>query len=258
MIDHLSFSQINMYSRCGIQYYWRYVEGKKIPPRSATVLGDAFHIAQERNYKQKLDTKRDLSLEEVISFFVDTWKARSTEIAWQKNEIQKYGSPKRAVGILQDEGISLVNTYYNMRAVNIQPVAVEDEIIISFLNDYPPVKGYIDLIDEQAIRETKTVSRTPTQEVVDKSLQLTIYAIGYKLKYGEERSLVADYIVRKKNPEVVSFITKRTQDYIDRFLSRFARVVEGIQKGVFIPAPTDHWVCSPKWCGYWDICKERG
>ena len=27
-----------------------------------------------------------------------------------------------------------------------------------------------------------------------------------------------------------------------------------IDKEVFLPAPEDSWVCSRKWCGYYDTC----
>ena len=52
---HLSDSALNMLYRCGQQFYYRYVEGKKIPPGIAAVIGRATHGSVHLDLQNKID-----------------------------------------------------------------------------------------------------------------------------------------------------------------------------------------------------------
>jgi hypothetical protein len=41
--------------------------------------------------------------------------------------------------------------------------------------------------------------------------------------------------------------------YLDRIIKGF---VLGVSKGVFLPAQPDSWVCSEKWCEYYQECRK--
>ena len=60
---YLSVSQVNMYLRCPLQYMFRYIEGLKLPPKSAMTLGKSIHFGIEGNYRQKIDSHKDLPKE---------------------------------------------------------------------------------------------------------------------------------------------------------------------------------------------------
>jgi CRISPR/Cas system-associated exonuclease Cas4 (RecB family) len=269
----LSFSQINMYSRCGIQYYFRYVEGIIVPPASALILGKAFHKAQEEEYKHKLETKQDMPISIVTDLFAEEVERDFSQDVLLKDEEKTIGKTQVRDRI-KDNGINMLTEYYYSVAVNTMPEAVEKEFTIT--EDFPllmdsntglivelpaPVKGYIDLItDKNEVIDTKTSSKTPTKDTAEKSQQLTIYALGYKEIYGTlPEKLRLDCIIQpgKKSPSrVVTLETTRNIEQIERLARRIARVAQGIKAGVFIPPDQGSWACS--YCGYRDIeiCKE--
>ena len=57
--EHYSASQISTYLRCPMVYFYRYIKGLKRPATGHLHLGTAFHYAQEINYKQKIDSRKD-------------------------------------------------------------------------------------------------------------------------------------------------------------------------------------------------------
>jgi len=254
---YLSFSQINMYSRCGIQYYFRYVEGIKIPPKSALVLGSAFHKAQEAEYKNKIVTSEDLPIDEVLDVLSDNIeRAFSEEVLLDEEEQSKGKEVVKAT--IKDNSTYMMKEYYEVVAKNTTPVAVEEQFILTDM--IVPIVGYIDLITSEGIVvDTKTASRTPASDEADKSQQLTIYALGHLKYYGHFPSkLRLDYVVKPKNnkSQIVSLETTRSNEQIARLERRIRRVVDGINKGVFIPPDQGSWACQ--YCGYRDmgICNE--
>ena len=60
---HISVSALEMHQRCPKQYEFRYVEGMKIPPGIALIRGKAFHSGVAHNYKQKIESAKDLPLD---------------------------------------------------------------------------------------------------------------------------------------------------------------------------------------------------
>ena len=70
---HLSVTQLRMYLRCPLQYYFRYICGLKIPPTGDITLGRTVHAALEENYRQKVETHRDLPLDQVYDILSERW-----------------------------------------------------------------------------------------------------------------------------------------------------------------------------------------
>src|SRR5437879_7335485 len=70
----LSATRISMYLRCARQYYFRYIEGLKVPPSSAMKLSGVGHSVIEHNYRQKVATLKDLPLDEMTDRYATEWK----------------------------------------------------------------------------------------------------------------------------------------------------------------------------------------
>lgn len=51
---HLSVSQISMYLRCSLQYWFRYIQGIKAPPNLKLTVGKAGHEGLEFENRQKV------------------------------------------------------------------------------------------------------------------------------------------------------------------------------------------------------------
>ncbi|MEW6009629.1 MAG: PD-(D/E)XK nuclease family protein [Candidatus Omnitrophota bacterium] len=247
---YLSFQQINMYLRCGLQYYLRYVEGIKIPPKAIISLGQSFHQTTRFNYTDKIKTGQDKALSELTDYFVEDFFNRKSQTIWQEDE-----KPDDFI----KEGVSLITLAREQRFPEVQPKEVEHEFIIPFENVDYSLMGFIDLIDQYGIiRDNKTSSKSYTEEQVKTDMQLTCYAYANNVNNPQLTQRVGfDIFVKTKTPKIqVLEGTRSYQDY-KRFLTIVGIVADGIFKNVFLPASLGHWACSPDWCGYWDRCHQE-
>jgi putative RecB family exonuclease len=224
-------------------------------PGSALLLGKSWHEALETNYTQKITTKVDLPIEEMKDAFSDSFDRMS-------NDDDYIFDPSMPESKLKDQGIGLTEIHHKEIAPTINPVSVEEKFDISLGDDFPfTLLGFIDLIDEkdsgEYIVDNKSLGKKPSQSDMDKNIQLTAYALAYRMTRGKEESgLRFDCAIKNKNPQVFQIETKRTTSEIEWFLSELVgNVAGGIKSGIFFPNPTG-WHCSEKWCGYWGMCKK--
>lgn len=267
----ISFQKINMYSRCGLQYYFRYIKGIKIPPTTAVVQGRACHKAAEEFYKRKLEEKENPPLEFMLEAFSDELDRLFAEEEVLFSEEEKHAGEKKIRGTLKDDGVSMLRVYHRDRAVSVDPFLVEayfevplGEAAAKAIPDYDgglddvSLIGYVDLADlNGVIFDLKTRKSPPKKFDAESSQQLTAYALGYKTVMGMlPEKVVLDCLVGNRTPKLVSLASFRTEEDLERLLKRIARIVDGIRKGVFIPPDQSHWAC--RYCGYRDfgICKE--
>ena len=258
-MDHISYSQLNMFLRCGEQYRRRYVEGKIIPPSAALVRGKSCHKAEQINFRQKIETKIDLAVDDVKDAFATDWDENAYSIAWTEKELDG-DSPKKAAGRFKDQGIALVEIFHIEQAPLARPVSIEDEFSVNFDGGYPPLIGYMDRIDEgRIIAEEKFVSKSPVANEILKDVQLTCYDMAYRSKHGHKpNELWKQWAVATKTPKtILQKALPRDDDTIHRFLWRLEAFLSALEKGIFLPAPNGHWCCSEAWCGYWHDCKYR-
>lgn len=258
-LDHLSFTQLNMILRCGEQYQRRYVKGEILPPSGSQVRGRSAHKAEEINFKQKIETATDLPVEAVKDFFSDEWEKNKYGIVWTEEELNG-DSPSKKEGEYKDTGISLVEVYHNELAPSAIPVAVEDKFTVHFEGGYPDLMGIIDRIDEgDQIADLKFMSKSPSAGDAEKDVQLVAYDLGFRQTRNRKPTLLRkEYAISTKTPKtMIQEIPAHEDARIDRLIFSLERAIEAIQKGVFLPAAIGSWVCSPRWCGYYQTCKVR-
>jgi putative RecB family exonuclease len=247
-MDHISPTQINMFLRCPAQYQFRYIDGLILPPKAAFLRGRAVHKGQEVNYRQKIETKQDLPVADVLDAVSTEFDVQAPETEW---------APDENPGKVKDETISLAGLYHQEIAPTVQPAFVEEEVFVEIGPDLN-LKGFIDVVQEGGIiRDTKTTARTPSADAVEKNLQLSAYSLAYRSLLGvPEAGLRLDYLVNTKTPKVVTLEGKRTDADIKRFAAIAERISKAIQTGVFYPNQ-DNFLCSKDNCGYWDLCHKK-
>ncbi len=191
---HLSVTQLKMYLRCPLQYYLRYVCGLKIPPTGDLILGRTVHSTLEENYRQKIQSHQDLPLQQFHDIFSQRWDQEAQLTLFEDGE---------KPGQLKDEGVRLLDPYHRDVAPGVQPVKVEREFLLDTGATELPLKGYIDLIDDQgAIIDHKTTKRSFPADAAAKDLQLTAYAFAYRALYGQNENRLRLYgLVRTKQPK---------------------------------------------------------
>lgn len=242
ILDHVSHSQVEMWQRCPKSWYYRYVEGLKVPPSGALIEGGCYHETLERNFKAKIYSQEDLPLEECLDTFSVVWDARllgEEFIDWESKN----------PGHLKDEGIGLVKEYMLSTSPSVQPAKVEEPHV----SEIGGVK-FICVIDLEevslAVIDHKTSGRRYTQDDVDKSLQAGAAA------FVLDRGIVFynHVAVKTKTPSIQIVKTYRTHSDIDWYVDMVVGVTQQMKSGIAPPRPTGYW-CSERFCGYYSRCR---
>jgi RecB family exonuclease len=246
---HLSHSQISMLLRCPRQYCYRYIEGIRVPPGAALLLGTSYHAALEHNFKQKVQTGEDLGVDVILDAYESAWtkKLANEEIDWQGE------SPSET----KDMGARLVDVYMQNAAPFVMPVEVERKFSVHLpgLDGYT-LDGIIDLIDDKGvIIDHKTASKSKTQTDADNDLQPYAYAAAQMEDPAiDEVPFQYQVAVKKKKPDVQLVDTVRNRQQVGWYLQLCSDVVRQIKAAIF-PCNPCGWHCDPKWCGYYEMCK---
>ncbi len=251
-MDHFSFSQFNMFLKCGEQYRRRYVEKEIIPPGIALVRGSATHTGIEVNHRQKKETRQDLEKNHIIDIAVDEFDKKINRDGIATNGDRPV---KDIIGEGRDQTAALAGVYAEQVAPSIQPVMVEEKITID-IPGLKPIYAVLDCLDENHnIREFKTAGKSKPQSEADNNLQFSIYGIAVKEKTGRmPENMYMDVLISTKEPKYQRLETHRAEDSYLHVIRLAAQVQRAIEKGVFLPAMPGSWWCSDKWCGYWKNC----
>jgi len=242
VLDHVSHSQINMWLRCPKSWEYRYVKGLKIPPSGALVEGGCYHKALEVNFKQKITTQADLPIPDCLDAFSDAWNTRVSD-----EEFVDWGN--RSSGFYKDEGMSLVGEYMSSTSPSVQPLKVEE----AALGEVAGVKFicFPDMVDvKKIVIDHKTSSRAYNQDEVDKDLQASAEAFALGRPIAFENHVA----VKAKIPRIQIVRSYRLRADIEWWEDLAVQVVTHMKTGVAPPNPNG-WHCSPKFCGFWEICR---
>lgn len=252
---HISATQLEMFWRCGEQYRRRYVEGERIPPAVAMLVGTALHKGAECNFSQKIESHRDLPASEIIEAAVAGFEA-AQEGGFALSEEEASRGAKTVLGLAKDQAAALAKCHAAEQAPDYQPVAVEHCSRILFPQASHDLVAITDLRDDQGrVTDFKTAARKMPSAAADESTQLTIYAAAYQIETGDPPAEVRlDVVTKTKTPARQLLRSNRTRADFQALVNRVNATLETIQAGKFPPASPGGWQCSPKWCGYWATC----
>ena len=253
---HWSYSAINQYLRCPLQFYFERVLGLPQPTVSSNlVLGSAVHRTLEA-YHRNLMQGRTVGIADLELVYRDAWECREKE-----TEITYRNGDSRDETVQQ--GISLVGLYVSEPPpTNI--VAVEQQMIVP-LHDCrgqyleTPLVAVIDLLtrtdDGLKVIEFKTSGRAYGGFEAESSLQPTCYVNAVQEMYGEPASVEFTVLVKTKTPKV----QRITADRSDEDLSRLGELVQTVERAVsakvFYPIESP-MNCST--CPYREPCRQWG
>lgn len=247
MLTHVSHSQISMWIRCPRQWEYRYQKGVKLVPSGPLVEGGCYHDTLEFNFKQKIETKTDYSVDDWMDIFSTFWDKRlaEEEVGWEDNKPDD----------LKEEGIRLVREYALNVAPTIQPVKVEE----TYYSDVAGVTFIcrIDLeTDTGLIIDHKTSARKYSQIDVDYDIQASAEAFVLNRPIMFENHVA----VKTARPLIQIVGSARTIEDINWWFGMASRVVLQMKTGVAPPKSIDAfgkagWWCSRKFCDNFDDCR---
>jgi putative RecB family exonuclease len=250
MIEHLSASQVNLYTQCSLKYKFQYIDRIPKPFKSSGLaFGSVLHSTLDFFHKEKIKG-RNVTLDKVLKIFEVDWFSQRVD-----NEIRYKNGENETQLMLQ--GKQMVTKHFH--SYEGRPVASETPFSLPLIEPVtgeilgPTLNGIIDLIEpDDVVIEFKTAAKTMDEQSAEDSVQLTCYAYAYRMLFRKEPKMLKILnFVKNKNPKIVPIETKRDTRDFQRLFHLAQEVLRGIYSGIFIPESS--FMCKD--CEYGDLCK---
>jgi hypothetical protein len=253
---HISPSQIDMYLRCGEQWRRRYLCGEVIPPGIALIKGSAVHKAAEVNFEQKIASRTDLPLTQLCEAAAEHVDATIRKDGLFLTPEEETIGAQKVIGQIKDSAVTMTGAFVRGIAPRIQPAMVEKFITIPIPNCSHDLLGRLDIATEgDEVVDLKTSSRKKTQEDIDRSDQLTFYDAAFEYETGRPcKGLSLEVVIETKIPTTQTLRSTRGPKDRGILVAKINTILAGVKAGVFLPAASGAWCCSPRFCGYWHTC----
>jgi len=247
-------STLSTISRCGMQAYYRYIEGIRSAPGIAALAGTATHKAVERNLRAKIETGQLLPLEDV--------RGAAAEAARDGFEQEVLLTPEEAtvgrenlMGQTIDRVVKLAELHATQAAPRIQPTAVEQVFRLE-TGGRIALEGTVDVVEASkgTLRDTKTTGKAYAPDAAANSVQKDFYALMAQQHGLAIKDFKLDVLVQSGKKTAYQEVSSPTPTDHEPLLRRIDAAVRVFDSGAFMPADPNDWCCNPKWCGYWSKC----
>ncbi len=235
----LSFTRIDTFQRCALQFRYQYVDRLPQRPAPALSFGTSLHAVLEWLHARKVP---DLPpLDEALAVLYDVWDTSGYADVDTSVQMRDY---ERARDVLASYHARLARE--GMRT----PVATEAWFELPFADDVIVV-GSIDRVDAHPdgslhVVDYKTSKKARTRAQVAGSLQLGIYALATEHLFGSlPRTVALDFVV----PDLVVRVDR---DELD--LGAIPDIVAGTAAAIRAgeSAPNPNRLCD--WCDFRALC----
>lgn len=255
--EHLSYTQIKLWLKCQRQHWYRYGLGIKEPPSGAMVLGSAVHAALEHQGRHKAQTGRDVPPDELSDVFADRFHALEPDADWKGDRPAD----------VKDRGHGALIRYREEIAPRIRPASADDveRRLSAPLLEGCAMRSIVDLItDDGLIVDYKVSGKAVNTLPGDTQLQLGLYWASLAAVQPDRppAGVQAHYLIAKKPAPAPTIFDAGQPDprEVDWWLRAFDSIrrsmIDAYDRQEFLPASPGSWVCSPKWCAYWERCRR--
>lgn len=243
----ISYSGLESFSNCPAKYKYQYIDRIKTPKSKEAVFGTLIHECLRMFHNPAQITP--FSEEELLKYFTEKW---NSEIYQDKQE----------EAFAFHQGVEILKKYYLQNqnlSFNIVDLETLFKIPIQDENkELHQVTGRIDRIDKLdseagtfEIIDYKTTKKMPSQEMIDKNFQLSVYYLGvinrwpYLQKENRPVKLSLYYL---RHGEKLS--TNQNNQQIKETKERILSLINQIEKSNF--GPISNPLCD--WCQYQPYC----
>ena len=256
-VRHFSVSQLGMYCRCAEQYRRRYIDGDKVPPGIALLVGGGVHGGIDAAMKGKKETGSDMPPDDLRDAAVASFDMRLSreEVSLTKEE-REVGRAV-VIGSSRDRVAALSHYWGVVAQPGYSPLGSEVEFTLPMEREVGlPLVGVVDLIEAGRVTDFKTSgSRAVSQREADVSLQLTAYSLHVHRVQGTAPEVRLDQLLdRSGKTERRVLSAKRTRADYERLVLRLRATIAAVRAGNFPPCSPENWGCSERWCGFAATC----
>lgn len=256
-----SYSAIETYLQCPQKYKFQEIDKIRAPKSKEALFGTLIHSALKFMFER---TPLFPTLDEVMNYFKTHWPSREKFELEEKNDPLKRAWTEEEEKIYFEEGIRILKRFYEKNAPwNYTVVDLESRFELPLedgkTGEMHTLAGIIDRIDRlpdgsYEIIDYKTSKKMPSQEGLDKNLQLSLYSMGLQKRWPHltvsDISLSLYFV---KHGEKLS--TKRTLEALEKTKISITETIRSIQNRIrekkeFEPTPSI--LCN--WCEYRPLC----
>ena len=238
---NFSYSQLNSYKTCPLQYKYLYV--LKIPtlPTASASFGTTIHKTLQNFYNEFIKNKK-INKIKLIKIFKENWIPTGYSSRAHEERMKK-------------EGEMILNNYfdrYHNSSLNILgleklfKIRISEDIFLS---------GKIDRIDKLKNNEIEIIDyktgKKPAERELLKNMQLTIYSLAAQDKnsYNKKLADINLTFYYLQTPEKITL--KKNMEDLSKTKDEIIQIVTEIRKNEFNPNPGRH--CD--FCSFKIICE---
>jgi len=247
-VTYLSFSQIDSFDICPLQYKYKYIVRLPTPPSAAQTIGTVIHRTLKEFYQRQIISREKLEKKALLNLLKENWQSVGFKSKAQEKKAQSQAK-------------KLLTSYYQkeIRAKPIPNVIALEQPFSFKIAPNLKVGGVIDRIDLKEkdkieIIDYKTGERTPDQKAVDRNDQLTLYALAastipdFSFVRPAEKIILSLYFLKNN----VKLSSQRTKEEIEKFREKVIETAQKIEKSSFPSKPGVPFPC--KFCEYKLLC----
>jgi len=239
-----SFSALETFKNCPLKYKFQEIDKIKVPKKIESVFGGSVHSALKYMFER---SPLYPTLDQVIDFFRNIWDQNKTILDNSPEQLDAY----------HKDGISILEKFYkHNQPWNFNVVDLESRFEADL--DGHTLAGIIDRIDKNEdtyeIIDYKTAKKMPSENSIDKNLQMSIYHLGLTKRWPHfDPSKIKLSFYFLKHGEKIS--TSRTPEQLENTKKFVLRTIDEINEKIkdnynFPPLPSG--LCD--WCGYRQMC----
>lgn len=256
-----SYSSIETYLQCPQKYKFQVIDKIKAPKSREAIFGTIIHNALKFMFSRN---PLFPTFDEVINYYREHWPLREILQAETVNDPLKRPWTDDEEKTHFEEGVKMLKKFYERNAPwNFTVVDLESRFEVMLTDEKTGqshiIAGIIDRIDKlpdgkYEIIDYKTGKRMPSQDSLNKNLQLSLYALGLQKRWPRLTSddiRLSLYFLKheeKLTAEQSPVIREETKNYI---LNTINEIENRLRSGKeFEPMPSA--LCN--WCSFRPLC----
>jgi len=259
-------SALRSYWNCPERFRRRYFEHEFEPSSGGLIAGRAFDAAETANFAQKIEFRTDLPWEDVRDVYLEEFD-HAVNDAVDRAGVEWHDQKP---GELKDAGGSALKLYHTAVAPQVAPLSVQRKFQIRFDGMPWTFDGYFDLEVRPSpkrrkgapVADLKLKGKRMRPEDAKRDPQASAYLAARRAEGDPAKRFDFHVATTTREPSVELIATERSEAQLDAFLGRVfytaGEIAWRLEYDAWGYAAPGSFLCSERWCGFWDSCPAGG